>query len=801
MSYNTNAQQIKHLGSILRIEQAEGVKVFTQQGSLSLHPYSDNIVRMTISFLEEEAYFSYAVIQQEKKSITWQMKENKHSILLKGKTIHISINKETSAVQFLNAEGKIVLEHEPSLTTAILGTEISVFNKLHADEKFIGLGEKTGTLNRRGKFYIHKNSDTFAFGVSQDPTYSSIPFFIGLHDGLMYGVFLDSTYQSAFDFGVSNDRYFSFAIENGNLHYYFIYGETIEEIITHYTWLTGRMTMPPLWSIGFHQSRYSYYPEYKLDEVVRGFENRNIPCDAIHLDIHYMDTYKAFTFDKQKFPNPKKTIAKLIKKGIHAVPILDPGIKKEKKYFPYEDGIKKNTFVPYVDGQLFEGGVWPGICHFPDFTNPQVRKWWASLCTYYTDLGIDAFWNDMNEPAVWGQVFPTHTLFDYDGHGATFKKVGNVYGLLMSRASYEGLRAKNKNKRYFLLTRAAYAGIQRYAAKWTGDNVAQDEHILLAARQVNSLGLSGVAFSGSDVGGFVGNSDGMLYARWMALGCFTPFFRAHKMINSNSSEPWCFGEETEQIATNYIRLRYRLIPYLYHHFYIATQNGTPINKPMCMLEPYQAWVYDSKFENQFLHGDALLVCPLESHTKDISIYLPEGHWFDFYTDKIIKGRREMRISTNKETIPVFVKEGKIICMQKPLPNLNGGMDKIIEVHIYPKKNSHTQELTTGILYEDDGISLNYQKQQIAITQFIYDDQKQILRIKKSKTSFKSTVKYFKVYLHDKKLSSLRVDMNGKLKSIKLTLSSYVILDPIPNFDPFVDQEQGRKEVPVYGGMV
>ena len=319
----------------------------------------------------------------------------------------------------------------------------------------------------------------------------------------------------------------------------------------------------------------------------------------IYIDIHYMDNYKVFTFDPVRFPEPEKMTSELKEMNFKTIVILDPGIKIEKGYPVYDEGVKKGYFIKYPDGENYSGEVWPGWSHFPDFTNPKVRDWWAEKLKFYTDKGIDGFWNDMNEPAAWGQCLPDLMEFDYDGAVTTHKQAHNIYGMQMARSTQQGAKQMNKGLRPFTLNRAAYAGIQRYTASWTGDNVASDEHMLCGVRLLNSLGLSGVAFSGYDVGGFANDASPALFAKWIILGAFSPLFRCHSMINSKSAKPWAFGEEVEEISRNYIGLRYRLLPYIYSAFYESSQTGMPVVQSLAIGHTYDAKIYEPAYQNQY----------------------------------------------------------------------------------------------------------------------------------------------------------------------------------------------------------
>ncbi len=499
-------------------------------------------------------------------TIAGTLTQSDQAILFHTDSLKVRITKRPFSISFYTPDDRPINEDETGLATSRIGTEVTTYKHLQQGERFIGLGEKTGPLDRRGKAYTNWNSDVFGYSVTQDPLYSTIPFYIGIHHGLQYGIFFDNSAQSSFNFGASNDRFSSFSARGGEMNYYFIYHSSVKDIIRSYTWLTGRMKMPPLWSLGYQQNRYSYYPDTEVYRIAHTLREKHLPADGITLDIHYMDHYKLFTWNKERFPDPKGMIDSLGKMGFKLTLIVDPGIKVEKGYPAYESGLQQNIFLKYPDGQPYTAEVWPGWCHFPDFTSGKGRAWWRQQVTGYTSLGVAGIWNDMNEIATWGQATPGNILFDYDGHPTTHLRGHNVFGLEMARSSYEGAR-EALQKRPFILSRAGYAGLQRYTALWTGDNRAEDDHMLAGVRLLTSLGLSGVAFSAMDVGGFTGNPTTGLYTRWMQLGAFIPYFRNHTQFNTKSAEPWSFGEETLDIARYYINLRYRLLPYLYSTFH------------------------------------------------------------------------------------------------------------------------------------------------------------------------------------------------------------------------------------------
>ncbi|MEQ9006816.1 MAG: glycoside hydrolase family 31 protein, partial [Ekhidna sp.] len=370
-------------------------------------------------------------VVQDPIETTFDVEENDGSIVVTSTNVDVVINKHPILFTFLNKEGRIINEDEPGLGIQSQGEQKTVYKKLQNGERFVGLGEKTGPLDRRGKGYENWNTDHFAYDIEADPLYASIPFYIGIHGSLSYGIFVDNTYKSHFNFGASNNRFSSFSVDSGDLNYYFFTG-SVTEIIQSYTWLTGRMNLPPMWSIGYQQCRYSYYPDTEVLDVAKKFRDKDIPADVIVLDIHYMDQYKIFSWDKERFPNPAKMISQLKEMGFEVVVICDPGIKTEENYLPYDSGKEEDVFLKYSDGRYYEGEVWPGWCHFPDFTKPETRQWWTGMMKFYTDIGIKGFWNDMNEIATWGQMLPENIEFEFEGEGGTTRKGRNIFGLQMS---------------------------------------------------------------------------------------------------------------------------------------------------------------------------------------------------------------------------------------------------------------------------------------------------------------------------------------------------------------------------------
>lgn len=768
----------RSIGQAKDITQTEsGIQLTTAESHISVQVYSPTVIRIRISKDKQLTDFSYAVTAQPQKGL-FRFNEDETKITLQTDSCKLVIGKNPVRFTLLNKDGKVLNEDEAAFGTNWIGEEVTTYKKMQEEEKFIGLGEKTGNLNRRGEGYTNWNTDFFAYPSNGDPIYATIPFYVGLHHNLAYGLFLDNTFKTHFNFGASNNRFSSFTAENGEMNYYLIANTTVAGIIQSYTDLTGRMEMPSLWSIGFQQCRYSYYPDKEVITLAKTFRDKKIPADVIYFDIHYMDQYKIFTWNNERFPKPKNMLDELEDMGFKNVVIVDPGIKVEKGYKAYEDGLAKDAFIKYPDGSNYTGQVWPGWCHFPDFTNPKTREWWGNSFSGYINDGIDGFWNDMNEPATWGQRFPDLVEASFEGRKATHREWHNVYGMQMARSTFEGSKKLLNGRRPFILTRAAYAGIQRYSAIWTGDNRPEDDHMMAGVRLVNSLGLSGVSNAGYDVGGFAGEASKELFSRWMQIGTFCPFFRSHKMVDAKDSEPWSYGEKVEEVVRNYISLRYRLMPYLYSTFFESTQNGMPVARSLAINYTFDEKVYDWNYQNQYLFGHAIMVAPVVSYKEINKVYLPEGTWYNLHTEQTYTGKQELYVETPMETLPLFVKGGSIIPMQSVVQSAKEQPYDTLYLHLY-KGN----ENNTFVYYEDAGDGYENLQGAFFKRTITYKAAAKELSFSKVEGTYASKFKHIKIMLHG---------FDKTNAANKARQESVVMIPGVSQFDPIGKSIEAKK---------
>ena len=530
-------------------------------------------------------------------------------------------------------------------------------------ECYYGLGDKPMHLNLKGKRVENWATDQYAFGKDQDPIYKSVPFYIGMYQERAYGIFFDNTFRTYFDFCHERRNVTSFWAHGGEMNYYFFYGPNMQDVVTRYTDLTGKPELPPLWALGYHQCKWSYYPESQVKEITSKFRELRIPCDAIYLDIDYMDGFRCFTWNKEYFPDPKRMVSELAEDGFKTIVIIDPGIKIDEDYWVYKEAMENDYFCKRADGPYMRGKVWPGECYFPDFTNPEVRDWWKDLFKELIDeIGVKGVWNDMNEPAVMevpGKTFPYDVRHDYDGNPCSHRKAHNIYGTQMARATYEGVKKYGYPKRPFVITRSAYSGAQRYTSSWTGDNVATWEHLWIANIQAQRMSMSGMSFTGSDIGGFAEHPSGELYARWIQLGVFHPFCRTHSSGDHGSQEPWMFGEDVIDVTRKFVELRYQLLPYLYTMFWEYAEAGVPMLKSLVLYDQLDLQTHYRT--DEFIFGNQILVCPIqEPNSKGRRMYIPRGNWYNYWTREYTTGGLEKWVDAEFDTIPIFVKEGAII---------------------------------------------------------------------------------------------------------------------------------------------
>lgn len=656
---------------------------------------------------------SFAVINED---LGWsgevEVKEENSAYEIFTASLRIRVNKAPFKLQIFDKYQKLIFNDYNDRGFVQQGSRINAYKTMRSDEQFFGLGEKSGPLNRRGRSYKMWNSDQPCYGVNEDPLYKSIPFFISSNH---YGIFFDNTYKTEFKFGTENNDYYSFEAPNGEMIYYFMYGNDYKEILKNYIALTGKPIMPPKWALGFAQCRGNYTREDQAREIAAEFRKRKIPCDIIYQDIGWVDGLQDFDWKKGNYNNPKQMVSDLGAMGFKMIISQDPVISQANKK-QWEEANSKGYFTTDIrNGKSYDmPWPWGGNCGVVDFTKPEVADWWGAYQQKPLDDGVRGFWTDMGEPA-WSNEDATDRL-NMKHHLGMHDEIHNVYGLTWDKVVTEQFYKRNPNKRIFQMTRAAYAGLQRYTFGWSGDSGNGNDVLQGWSQMANqvSVGLSAgmglIPFWACDISGYCGDikdypAMAELYVRWMQFGVFNPLTRAHHE-GGTAVEPWLFGKQAEDITRRAIELKYKLFPYIYTYAREAHDTGLPLMRATVLEYPNDIETY--KLNGQFMFGQELLVAPvLEKGAVTKDVYFPEGEWIDFNNGKTLyRGGQWKTVDAGLDIIPVFVKKGAIIPTMPVMQYLDEKPNAPISFDIFPGIINKEYSFS---LYEDDGESRDYEK--------------------------------------------------------------------------------------------
>ncbi|MBF0344770.1 MAG: DUF5110 domain-containing protein [Nitrospirae bacterium] len=600
-------------------------------------------------------------------------------------------------------------------------------------DKVFGLGQTLGSLNKRGKLYRLYATDDPVHTPDKECLYGSHPFLI-IVGANTFGLFLDYPGEIIIDIGFTDLDLLQIRINNCDIDIYVFECKRILDIVREYLTVTGSPYVPPKWAFGYQQSRWSYPDESTILEIGKTFRQKGFPCDAIYMDIDYMDAYKVFTISEQRFKNFEGFVDLMKREGFRLVPIIDPAVKVEEGYNVYDDGVKKGFFCKSARDGLFFAAVWPGFAHLPDFHNNDVRKWWGSLHKRLLEAGIEGFWNDMNEPSIFYTPEAVSGFYDIveqmrhrgfdrekidfksnrseffedivqtgdDGISVPHNRIHNLYGFGMAQATVEGFNQYRPGQRYLLLTRSSCTGVHRIAGIWTGDNMSWWEHLLSHIRMLMSLSMTGFFYSGADLGGFGCDTHAELMIRWMQLGVFSPLCRNHSAMGTRFQEPWAFGDKPFDIMREAMRLRYALLPYTYSEYMRCVRELEPFISPLIFH-------FDTvDVEDQFMYGGSIMAAPVcQSNAKGRYVNLPSVRWllwrfrrFD-ERDVAVYEPGVYYISAELDEMLIFIKENTLVSMTQPVDFIGHRTCKSLTVIGF------VTDKATFTYYEDDGETFKY----------------------------------------------------------------------------------------------
>ena len=609
---------------------------------------------------------------------------------------------------------------------------------LKKNDRVYGLGETVRGMNKRGWLYTSNNSDDPNHTENKNSLYASQNFFVVFSKEDQFGVYVDTPGKVSFDIGYTKLDKMRIIFEDFDADIYIVEGESVLDIVSQFRGIIGRSYIPPKWAFGFGQSRWSYMTADEVREVADKYQEAGIPLDMIYMDIDYMERYKDFTVDESSFPEFPKFVEEMKRRGIHLVPIIDAGVKVEEGYDVYDEGVEKGYFVKKENGENLLAAVWPGLVHFPDFLNDDARAWFGNKYKVLIDQGIDGFWNDMNEPAIFytqdhldevfeqieeykGKNLDVKAFFEfrdlvgtisnypedyrrfyheYKGQKIRHDKVHNIFGYNMTRAAGEAFERISPDKRILMFSRSSYIGAHRYGGIWHGDNHSWWSHLLLNIQQMPAVNMCGFLYTGADIGGFGSDTTEDLVLRWTAFGIFTPLFRNHCALGMRHQELYRF--ENVDTFRNIINLRYALIPYLYSEFMKAALGNKMLFKPLC-------FEYDdersAQVEDQLLVGESIMIAPV--YTQNATgryVYLPENmklirfRAYDDYDEEIL-GAGDHYVKADLNEILVFVRKGHVLPLAEPSKGMECNLNNAEMKYICYDSDAASYEL-----YTDDGVS-------------------------------------------------------------------------------------------------
>jgi len=698
------------LGDYTSAHQSEkSLTIHTTSGSVRLIPYADDIVR--VDFLPTdttESDSSFVIIQDSTTYVGFQVQSTDATMMLTMNTIHVIIQKYPVRLSFQKSNGEILLQESESGGMGSSGHQRIARFQLTPNGRFYGSGERGGGLNLRNRIIELYNTQNYGYSRAPAQMNINVPY-IGSNQG--YALYFDNTYPAEFDIGASDPNQLVYQTEGGELTYYVIASSNIPGQLERYTWLTGRQPLPPKWALGYLQSKFGYRTEQEAREMVATMREKNFPGDAIILDFYWSSHMGDLSWDLSNWSDPDGMISEFADDGIHTIILADPYFVENSDYY----GELTNQYPEFVGRDLAGAPYtlsnwWSCGCNAVlfDITNPDAQNWLWEKYSNLLDMGLAGLWTDLGEPE-------RHPPNMHHSLGSA-AKVHNIYNLLWAQTIFQNYSNYTPDSRIFNLTRSGFAGIQRYGVfTWSGDVSKSYDGLASQVPFMLNMGLSGLAYHSSDIGGFCyGNTTPELYIRWLELGVFSPFVRPHG-TDFQATEPWTFGTIAESYARNLLTLRNQLIPYIYTTARENYLTGIPIVRPLFFDNQDDPSLMNNI--ESYMFGESFLVSPvLQEGVREKTLFLPQGKWIELWTDDIYTGGQSVTVDAPLPQIPLFVKSGSIIPMQPPMDYVDTEPADTMKIHIYPDPQISGE----FSLYEDDGITTEYQGGAFATTTMSYD---------------------------------------------------------------------------------
>ena len=646
---------------------------------------------------------SFIVIQDTSEIVSYTLVDFSDRLEISTQAMQIICQKFPVRISYKNSNGEVILSEPAAGGIAVNGNERIVNFILDNDDHFYGTGERGTELDKKGQSFYSFNTQIGGYSSPLETMNINVPF---LANKKGYAIYFDNTYPGYFDLGETNLSQFSYKVFGGEMSYYLIVAETIPDQLEKYTWLTGRQPLPPKWALGFIQSKYGYRNESAARSLVQTMRQKQIPCDAIVLDLYWFEYMGDISWDFVDWPNPFQMMQDFLNDGMKTIVITEPYIVEYSSNF--STAISNNYFTfdqqnnPVLIPNWWSCGCNAGLL---DLTNPSAKQWWWSKHPAFWGNELAGIWSDLGEPEAHPETM-NHFLGSRD-------KVHNIFNFLWSQLLFEGINQIRPNKRVFNLTRSAFAGSQRYGIiPWSGDVAKEFGGLKVQLPMLLNMGMSGLAYHNSDIGGFCcGATTPELYVRWMQYGTFCPITRAHGM-DFQLTEPWGYGSEAEAISKKYISLRYQLLPYIYTMAYENYSNGMPLARPLFFEYPDAEFL--NNYSDEYLWGDNFIVSPVvDEGLTHKDIFIPEGEWVDFFTDAVYQGPQNIVLEVPLDKLPLFVKRGSIVPMLPVMNYTDEFPADTLILTVYPAQGIEAY----FSLYEDDGVSLDYQSGSFASTEF------------------------------------------------------------------------------------